>query len=188
MNKAHRGLHPRVRVDEYTSKGWWSDETIDQVFRAQVRVRGDELAVVDPANRSELSGGDPRRLSWNQLESEVIALAAGFSEVGLGRGDVLGVQMPNTVELVEVYLAAWSLGIVVSPLPMQYREREVEGMANQAAFAAFVTVQSAEATGLATCKSGPKSGWKTMDALKANLTAKGWNIRRIKEDGEEPGA
>ncbi|WP_447396502.1 AMP-binding protein, partial [Staphylococcus aureus] len=100
-----------VKVDEYTSKGWWSDETIDQVFRAQVRVRGDELAVVDPANRSELSGGDPRRLSWNQLESEVIALAAGFSEVGLGRGDVLGVQMPNTVELVEVYLAAWSLGI-----------------------------------------------------------------------------
>ena len=134
MNKAHRGLHPRVKVDEYTSNGWWSDETIDQVFRAQVRVRGDELAVVDPANRSELSGGDPRRLSWNQLESEVIALAAGFSEVGLGRGDVLGVQMPNTVELVEVYLAAWSLGIVVSPLPMQYREREVEGMANQAAF------------------------------------------------------
>ncbi|XGU21052.1 AMP-binding protein [Rhodococcus sp. 3Y1] len=61
---------------------------------------------------------------------------------GFGPGDVLGVQMPNTVELVEVYLAAWSLGIVVSPLPMQYREREVEGMANQAAFAAFVTVPS----------------------------------------------
>jgi len=142
MNKTHRGLHPRVKVDEYTSKGWWSDETIDHVFRAQVRARGDELAVVDPANRSELSGGDPRRLSWNELESEVISLAARFTEAGLGRGDVLGVQMPNTVELVEVYLAAWSLGIVVSPLPMQYREREVEGMANQAAFAAFVTVPS----------------------------------------------
>lgn len=142
MNKTHRGLHPRVKVDEYTSKGWWSDETIDHVFRVQVRTRGDELAVVDPANRSELSGGDPRRLSWNQLESEVISLAARFTEAGLGRGDVLGVQMPNTVELVEVHLAAWSLGIVVSPLPMQYREREVEGMANQAAFAAFVTVPS----------------------------------------------
>ncbi len=51
------------------------------------------------------------------------------------------------------------------------------------AIAALVAVQSADATGLATCKSGPKSGWKTMDALKANLTAKGWNIRRIKEDG-----
>lgn len=51
------------------------------------------------------------------------------------------------------------------------------------AIASLLAVQSANATGMATCKSGPKSGWKTMDALKANLTAKGWNIRRIKEDG-----
>lgn len=49
--------------------------------------------------------------------------------------------------------------------------------------APLFVVQSTNATGLATCKSGPKSGWKSMDALRANLTSKGWNIRRIKEDG-----
>jgi acyl-CoA synthetase (AMP-forming)/AMP-acid ligase II len=59
---------------------------------------------------------------------------------GLGAGDVLGVQLPNTVELVAVYLACWRLGIVVSPLPVQYREHEVTELGALAEFAAFVTV------------------------------------------------
>lgn len=41
----------------------------------------------------------------------------------------------------------------------------------------------AQATGLATCKSGPQSGWKSQDALKAKLAAEGWEVRRIKVDG-----
>ena len=66
-------------------------------------------------------------------------MAARFLELGLRRGDVLGVQLPNAIELVEAYVAAWQIGVVVSPLPMQYREREIVGMANQAEFKAFLT-------------------------------------------------
>lgn len=39
------------------------------------------------------------------------------------------------------------------------------------------------ATGLATCDSGPKSGWQPQEKLEAQLKAKGWTVRRIKEDG-----
>ncbi|GAA1245093.1 AMP-binding protein [Janibacter melonis] len=134
-----RGLHPAEKVAEYQAKGWWSDETVDQLFARQVADRGPEPAVVDPANREGLVGSAPRRLTWAELEDEVVALAARLDELGLQRGDVLGVQLPNTIELVEVYLAAWSIGVVMSPLPMQYRENEIVGMANQARFAAVVT-------------------------------------------------
>jgi hypothetical protein len=41
----------------------------------------------------------------------------------------------------------------------------------------------AGATGLATCDSGPKSGWQPQEKLEKMLTAQGWKIRRIKEDG-----
>ncbi len=41
----------------------------------------------------------------------------------------------------------------------------------------------AQATGLATCDSGPKSGWQPAEALEKQLVAKGWQVRRIKEDG-----
>ncbi len=39
------------------------------------------------------------------------------------------------------------------------------------------------ATGLATCDSGPKSGWQSSETLEKQLVAKGWQVRRIKEDG-----
>ena len=45
------------------------------------------------------------------------------------------------------------------------------------------TAVAAQATGLATCDSGPKSGWQAVEKLEKELTDKGWKVRRIKEDG-----
>jgi hypothetical protein len=42
---------------------------------------------------------------------------------------------------------------------------------------------SAVATGLATCNSGPKSGWQPVEKLEQALKEKGYTIRRIREDG-----
>ena len=137
---ARRGLHPPERVAEYVGRGWWTGETLDGLFRDTVAERGDAPAIADPANRADLLGSPPRRLTWSELDGEVTALAVWLLDLGLRRGDVLGVQLPNTVELAEAYLAAWSIGVVVSPLPMQFREHEVGEAARQAAFRAFLTV------------------------------------------------
>jgi len=48
---------------------------------------------------------------------------------------------------------------------------------------ALAAAPAAQATGLATCKSGPQSGWQPQDALKTKLTGEGWKVRRIKVDG-----
>lgn len=139
MVQVKRGLHPEGRVNDYLQRGWWTTDTLDQVFRDQVTARGDATAIVDPANRQDLVGSDPRRVSWNELEAEVTHLAARLLDHGVGRGDVVGVQLPNSIELAETYLAAWSIGAVVSPLAMQYREHEIVTMANRAEFVALVT-------------------------------------------------
>lgn len=39
------------------------------------------------------------------------------------------------------------------------------------------------ATGLATCDSGPEADWQSQETLTEQLTAKGWQVRRIKVDG-----
>ena len=40
------------------------------------------------------------------------------------------------------------------------------------------------ATGLASCDSGPKSGWQSQEKLEKMLVEQnGWKIRRIKDDG-----
>ncbi|SDH15520.1 class I adenylate-forming enzyme family protein [Klenkia brasiliensis] len=132
-------LHPADRVADFRARGWWTDETVQGLLDAQVAARADRLALVDPANKADLTGGPPRRLTWGELDDEVTALAARFLDLGLGPGDLLGVQLPNSVELVEVYLAAWRIGVVVSPLPVQYREHEVRDLAEQARFRVFVS-------------------------------------------------
>jgi hypothetical protein len=42
---------------------------------------------------------------------------------------------------------------------------------------------AAYATGLATCDSGPESGWQSQETLTKILVDKGWTVRRIKIDG-----
>ena len=37
---------------------------------------------------------------------------------------------------------------------------------------------TAFAHGNVTCNSGPKAGWKTLDTLKAKMTAEGWKITK----------
>ena len=47
----------------------------------------------------------------------------------------------------------------------------------------LLTSTGAFATGLATCDSGPKSSWQPQEKLEQQLKEKGWQIRRVKEDG-----
>ncbi len=53
-----------------------------------------------------------------------------------------------------------------------------------AAFAAMLSLAAnGWATGLATCDTGPREGWQSPETLKQILIEKGWEVRRIKEDG-----
>jgi len=48
---------------------------------------------------------------------------------------------------------------------------------------ALITSAPAFASGLATCDSGDKATWQATSVLEKQLTERGWNVRRIKEDG-----
>lgn len=48
---------------------------------------------------------------------------------------------------------------------------------------ALLAIGPVTGTGLATCDSGDKSTWKSMDALKEKLVGEGWKVRHMKEDG-----
>ena len=51
------------------------------------------------------------------------------------------------------------------------------------ATALLLTPLASHATGLATCDSGPKESWQPTAKLELMLKEKGWQVRRIKEDG-----
>ncbi|WP_010541272.1 class I adenylate-forming enzyme family protein [Dietzia alimentaria] len=132
-------MHSAERVAEYRSRGWWDDRTLYGEFRARVAERGDALALVDPLNREALVGSPPRRLTWNEVDDEVTYLAARLLEHGVRAGDVVGIQLPNSVELAEAMLATWAIGVVASPLAMQYRQHELTTMGGKAGFRVILT-------------------------------------------------
>ena len=134
-----RKMHPPEIVADYTGRGWWTDETVQQLFADRVRERGDELAIVDPPNKADLVDLPARRLTWNELDREVDQLAAVLLDNGVGEGDVLAVQLPNIVELAVAYLAAWRVRAIVSPMPVQYRQHEIVELGNIGAVKAFLT-------------------------------------------------
>ncbi len=135
-------LATQQHIDEFTARGWWGTSTIDDLFRARVAELGDGEAVIDPPNRSVVTGGAPRRLSWNALAAEVDRMTAVLFGLGLRKDDAVVVQLPNTVEQFSTYLACARMGIVVSPVPAQYREHELAHVVGKAqAKAAITTVR-----------------------------------------------
>jgi acyl-CoA synthetase len=134
-----RKMHPQARVDEYLGNGYWANETVQQIFLDRVAEFGDELAAVDPTNKADLVDLPPLRVSWNDIARDTERLAAVLLANGIGEGDVLAVQLPNIVELIVAYLAAWRVRAIVSPLPVQYRRHEVVELGNIGEPVAFLT-------------------------------------------------
>ena len=113
------------KIADYTARGWWGTQTLWDLFCINLRTRPDAEAVVDAPNRADFAHGTPRRLSWVQLADEVDRFCLLLLAHNIRRDDVLVMQLPNCVEQFVVYLSCARLGIIVTPVPVQYREHEL---------------------------------------------------------------
>ena len=118
-------LVPQARIDDYTARGWWGSVTLWDLFVENFEQQPNAEAVVDAPNRADFAHGTPRRLTWAQLAVEVDQFSLTLLAKGIACDDVLVMQMPNCVEQFVVYLSCARLGIIVSPVPVQYREHEL---------------------------------------------------------------
>lgn len=130
------------RIADYTARGIWGSTTIDDLFRAAVIGGRERLAIADASNKGDFTTMAPLRLSWLGLADLVDRLSLRLHEAGIGRDDVVGVQLPNCVELAAVYLAAARLGCIVSPFPIQYRTHELADLLPFAGARAFITARN----------------------------------------------
>jgi acyl-CoA synthetase (AMP-forming)/AMP-acid ligase II len=125
---------------EFRARGHWSDTRLNDLFAANAARVARRPAVVDPPNRAALDGRPPVRLDYAGLAALVDRTTCALADAGLARDDVLMVQWPNVAEYVALYLAAARLGIVLSPVPMQYRRAELAPIAELTRARALLTV------------------------------------------------
>jgi len=91
--------------------------TLSQVLRETAARFGPRPAILDPSGLS---------LSYDELDWEVSRLARGLLELGVGKGDKVGLWMPNIPEWVVAYFAIARIGAVVVPMNTRYKTHEVE--------------------------------------------------------------
>lgn len=135
-----KGLFPADRVADFYREGWWNGDTWGDYIRRNVTRFGSSEAVVDAPDKNSFMPGEVRRLTWNELDSAVTNCAQVFYRNGLRPGDVVGVQVPNSIELIVSYLALSRIGCVLSPYPMAYRTHEIAQLADIAKICAIVTL------------------------------------------------
>ncbi len=129
------------KVAQFLAEGWWTGETWGDHFRRDVAAYGDRVCLVDALNKPDFMQQPAGRMTWDELEAAVERCADAFFEHGIRTGDVIGVQIPNSIELVVTYLALNRLGAILSPYPMAYRQHEVRQLATIAGVRALVTTQ-----------------------------------------------
>ena len=117
---------PSTTIEHYQRLGWWGRATLRSLFDEALVNFSDREALLDPPNRQALVGGEPNRLSYAQIDALTDKLGCLLYASGLRQGDKLLLQMPNVVEIVLVYLAASRLGLIVSPVAMQYGQFELK--------------------------------------------------------------
>lgn len=127
------------KIDEYTCRGWWGTTTLWDLFRQNLHQRPQAEAVVDAINRADFAHGAPQRLTWSRLAEAVDRFCHLLLELGMRRDAVLLMQQPNCVEQFVVYMACARLGIIVTPVPTQYRENELHHILESTHAAAVVT-------------------------------------------------
>ena len=116
------------------AESFWVDKTYDEFLRKAIASTPDKLAIVaDRADRSE-----QRRFTYAELGDLVSRAAAALAGLGIGRGDVVSVQMPNWWEFAVVALASARVGAVVNPLMPIFRERELSYMLDFADTKVFI--------------------------------------------------
>src|SRR5437588_2720337 len=118
--------------DDYRARGLWGTRTFDRVLEEGCTVRwpDGEFVVASPTR--------PASFTYREMHARGRRLAGALYAMGLRKGDVIALEMPNWMEACLTYLGAAHLGLVVVPIIHIYKAKEVEFILRQSGAKAFV--------------------------------------------------
>ena len=73
-----------------------------------------------------LSEADERQFTYREFEQAVARAAGMLAAHGIGKGDVVSLLLPNSVEYIVAYFACWRLGALAGPVNGHLKTQEIE--------------------------------------------------------------
>jgi long-chain acyl-CoA synthetase len=83
-----------------------------------------------PEKEFLFSEADGRKFSYSEFQVAVNRTAAMLTSQDIGKGDVVSLLMPNSVEYIIGYFACWRLGALAGPVNSLLKEHEIEFVMN----------------------------------------------------------
>ena len=92
----------------------------------------------NPQKQFLFSEADGRTFTYSEFEKLVNATSALLAFYGVGRGDVVSLLLPNSVEYIVSYFACWRLGALAGPVNSLLKEDETAYVINNSEAKAIV--------------------------------------------------
>ncbi|HTQ77506.1 MAG TPA: class I adenylate-forming enzyme family protein [Burkholderiales bacterium] len=96
----------------------WNDDTVWSLVERTARV----------APGAPMLLAADSTTSYGAFRERALRIAAGFAALGVRKGDVVAVQLPNVPEYLLCYAALCALGAVLQPVHMPYRRAELAAL------------------------------------------------------------
>ena len=106
---------PPPYAEQMLKREVWSDDTVPRWLSRFAHETPDKAAIVTATEA----------ISYREAFARAERLARALTVLGLRKGDVIAVQLPNVPELMIVYFAATMMGAVLAPIHKPYRTREM---------------------------------------------------------------
>ena len=128
---------PPERIADMVAAGLWPNRLLCDYLDDAHAATPDALAIVE---RRTATGADTR-VTVRDLHALSVRFACGLAQLGVARGDVVAVQLPNWWHYAALHVACVRIGAIMNPLMPIFRERELEFMLGFAAARVLVVAQ-----------------------------------------------
>jgi len=92
-------------------------------------------------------GDEREQLTYAEFDARVAAAAEQFAELGVARGSVVAIMLPNRIELLTSIVAAWRLGAAATPINPVFTATEAEYQIGDANADLVIVADAAVASG-----------------------------------------
>jgi len=120
-------IPPEDRRRTMQAAGWWPNRLLLDDFDHWVATAPQRIVCIDHNSMT----GARSELTYAELAQRVDRLASGLAQLGVARGDVVSMQLPNWWQFTALHLAALRLGAITNPIMPIFRERELGFMLRQ---------------------------------------------------------
>lgn len=125
---------PRTAA-RYYAAGWWRERTFLDDLAEAAQERPDHRAILAYEN-----GRLATSLTYQELAAMVARFAAALTELGVGKGSVVVLYLPNRWQLSALYLACHRIGAIASPVIPTLDGRELGEVLDRSQATVCVTV------------------------------------------------